>query len=811
MAFQPKPTDLMLEREDEGMVGESSFSDAELLDLFKECKKESFDNRWIWERGWMRNIHYVNNRQWIEYIRRSNEWRDVRLAKWFPKPVTNKIAEGVQALRAMFASVNIGVNVRPSGEDPKNVAVAAVADAYGPVLHEEHDMDNVMNEADFWFIVTGNVFGHTFLERDAKHGFDVIPFEQCVACKAIYSSDAIAEAGQVCPDCGANQFQPAMSPETGLPMEKRIPKGKGVTIALSPFELAFPTTYARFEDVPYVVRMRWRSKDYYTNHPVLKEQVASFNWSKAPSETSLQLFRSLPFHNDMGVAPFLGAASGSEELGAPEYEVTFRPCDKYPEGLVFRVLGDGNPIVLHLEESEAIPGPLPYVDAEGKPLFTYYHAGFEQRGGRVYCTSPLDGAIQKQNQLNQLDAFILMIIHRMSNPLWLVPKGAEIEKFTGEPGLVVKWNPLTVGGNAKPERVDGGGPNASLFQVRDGYLKDIEESLGTYDIIKGSKPSGVEAFSAMQLLVERSQSRFASAFKARGNFYKDWFKCALEIEREFGPERRQHSVLGPANSWVQQTFDNAQLQGSFSVIVEDGSQTPKTTLGIRAAVEHLNQLGFIDPSDPDQKYKVFQLFGQTRLSPSLDIHMQAALRKQQAFEEWAANPEEVAKSVMLMQEDVSQYQQQLAAIPPPVSPEPQQSTSLQVSGANGDVKQTQQPMPAEPQQDPAAMLPQPPSMTARTPLAWKPWFNAPIHKQEFLKWANSDRMVQLLAKTPGLEPILTAHLAEIDAALAAEMALMAPAPAQKGGGAGRSMANSNNESTKGVQPGQKGAAQDGTA
>jgi hypothetical protein len=112
-----------------------------------------------------------------------------------------------------------------------------------------------------------------------------------------------------------------------------------------------------------------------------------------------------------------------------------RPCDKYPGGLVLRFLGDGaNPIVLHQEEDEAIPGPLPYVDAMGKPVFTFTHAAFEQRGGRVYGTSPLDGVIQKQNQLNQLDAFILMIVNRMSNPLWLVPKGAEIEKFTGAAG-----------------------------------------------------------------------------------------------------------------------------------------------------------------------------------------------------------------------------------------------------------------------------------------------------------------------------------------------------------------------------------------
>lgn len=783
----------------------SGFSDDELLDLFKDCKKESFDNRWIWERGWMRNIHYVNSRQWIEYVRRSNEWRDVRLAKWFPKPVTNKIAEGVQALRAMFTSVNIGTNVRPSGDDPKNVAVSAVAESYGPILHEEHDMDNIMSEADFWFIVCGNVFGHTFLEYDAKHGFDVIPFEQCVTCKNIYSTDMIAEAGQKCPDCGANQFIPAVSPETGEPMEKRLPKGKGVTIALSPFELAFPTSYSRFEDVPYVIRMRWRAKSYYENHPELKIQTAGFNWQKAPTENSLQLFRSLPYHNDMGVAPFLGPNNSGEEEGAPEYEVWFRPCDKYPEGLVFRALGDSTPIILHLEESEALPGPIPYQDAEGKPLFTFYHAPFEQRGGRVYGTGPLDGAIQKQNMLNQLDAFILMIIHRMSNPLWLVPKGAEIEKFTGEPGLVVKWNPLTVGGNAKPERVDGLGPNQALFAVRDGYLKDIEEALGTYDIIKGTKPSGVEAFSAMQLLVERSQSRFATAFKARGGFYKSWFKCALEIEREFGPERRLHSVLSPANTWVQQTFKNAQLQGSFTVIVEDGSMTPKTTLGVRAAVEHLNQLGFLNPQDPDQKHKVYELFGQTKLSPSLDIHIQAALRKQQAFEEWAANPEAQQESITAAQQDFEGYQAQLASVQPP--PEPQQPQQTAISGQNGDVKVQTQP---QPQEDMGAMLPQPPSITLRTPLAWKRWYNATIHKQEFLKWANSDKIVQLLAQNTALESILDAHLAEMDMALAQEMALMAP-PQPQGGGAGRSMANSNNESTKGVQPGQKGAAQDGTA
>jgi hypothetical protein len=757
--------------------------DDTLLDLHKRHKKESFDNRWIWERTWMRNLHYVNNRHWITYVQKSNEWRDVRLAKWVPKPVTNKVGEGTQALRAMLASVNIGVNVRPVGANPENVAVAAVGDELSPLLHEEHDMDAVMNEGDFWFIVCGNVFLHTYLERDIKHGSTEVPYEQCQMCQAVSPVDATTtDAGHTCPECGSPDLTPAIDPETGAPKVDYLPQGKGVTCALSPFELAFPNTYARFADVPYVIRLRWRSKDYYEHNPVLKPQVAHIKWGKAPSEQSLQLFRSLPFHSDLGVAPFLGVAGGaSEELGISEYEHWIRPCDQYPKGLVFRVVGDNAPIILHLEEDEAIPGPLPYVDATGQPVFTFDHAAFEQRGGRVYGTSPLDSIIPKQNQLNQLDSMMQMIIQRTANPLWLVPKGAEIEKFTGEPGLVVKWNPLTVGGSAKPERLDGIGPGAWMFQVREMYLKDIEEGLGTYDIVKGSKPAGVEAFSAMQLLVERSQSRFATAFKARGNLYKSWYKFALELEREFGPDERTRNVLSPARTWTHKMFKNADLQGSFSVVVEDGSMTPKTTLGMRASIEHLNSLRFLDPNDPDQRYRVFQKFGQTDLAPSLDIHMQAALRKQQAFEEWAQNPEAQQQSMQQAQQAVMQYQQQVAAIPPP--PEPT------VAGPDG------QPMPA-PAPDPAAMLPPPPSPTKFTPLAWKPWFSAPIHKQEFLKWANSDKVIEMVSQNPALEALLVAHLTEMDGALAQIQMQQAQAQAgpPKPGGAGQAMSNSNHES-----------------
>lgn len=748
----------------------STWTDEQLLKLAEKAKKESFQHRSIWERLWMRNIHFVNFRQWIMYVAKFNEYRDIRTAKHVPRPVSTKPREVVQALRAMFSAVNIGASVRPNGSDPKNIAVASIADDYNPVLHAVHDMDSVLNESDYWFLTTGNSFLHTYFEYDTKHGYDTDEFEACTACGVVTQSSAISEAGNVCPDCGNNAFTPATDPDTGEPLEPRIvPRGKGVTIALSPFEILFPNTYSRFEDVPYVIRLRWRSREYYENHPVLGPMFEEKrpSWQKAPSEQSLQLFRSLPHQNESGVVPFTGSSSntgaGSDEEGLPEYELWHRPCDAYPDGLVIRWAGDSSPILLHLEETEAIPGPLPYRDADGAPLFTFTHAAFEQVGGRIYGTGPIDAIVPIVQQLNQLDSHFMMIIGRMSNPLWLVPKGSEIERFTGEPGLVVKWNPLTVGGNAKPERIAGEGPHGSFFQIRDMYEQRIEQAAGTQDILKGQKPAGVEAYAALDLLKQLSESRFSSAFKARGNLYKDWFKFALEIEREFGPDERTKAILSPARTYTLETFKRAQLQGSFSVVVEDGSQTQKTTLGIRAAVEHLNSLGFVNPQDPDQKYKIYQLFGLSELSPGLDRHVQKALQKQEAFEKWAQDPAAQQESFAQMQQAVGAYEQQLAQAQP-------------------------DPMTGAPAIGP------PPSPTKFTPLEWKPWYNAAIHRQEFLKWTNGDRVGELLAQNPALEAVLVAALTEMDMALQQQMMLEAgPQPARPGGGIGQQMANSNAE------------------
>ena len=114
----------------------AGYDDKELLELWETCKKESFTERWVFERQWLRNIYYVMGRQWIEYNSRDGAWKDKRMAKWIPRPVTPKCGETVQAIRAMFTAIKLGVNCRPYGYDPQHVSTGSTADQLAPVLHD---------------------------------------------------------------------------------------------------------------------------------------------------------------------------------------------------------------------------------------------------------------------------------------------------------------------------------------------------------------------------------------------------------------------------------------------------------------------------------------------------------------------------------------------------------------------------------------------------------------------------------------------------------------------------------------------------
>lgn len=719
-----------------------------LLDLFDKVKKEATEYRWIWEREWLRDLYYVMNRQWIYYNPTRREWVDKRLPKWVPRPVTNKMAETLQAIRTNFGAVNLNVVCRPVSNDSTSIAAADIVDQMSPLIHDEHLMDQVMREADYWLIATGMAVLQISWDLDTRSNKVFIPIEQCLVCGLESDSAAIAQASNFCPQCGNQQFVPKNQPD-GTPAGNMRAFGKGKTCALSPFEWAAPPNITRWDDLPYIIRMRWRDKHWFeANHPDL---IPKLRWEKSPTERSMMLYKSLALANDIGQGStfaYLGSAAAHTIEGQTEFDLWMKPTPDYPKGLVLRVWGDQSPVLAQLPE-EGLPGPFPYCDIEGNPLFPFVSAQYEQVGGRLYGRSAISPLIQKQDQLNQLDSLVQLCVQRTANPVWVVPENAGIAHFTGEPGLVMKWNPLAAGGQAKPERVPGVPLDQSLMAYREQIIKDIEDLSGAFDIIKGQKPAGIEAFSALQLLVERSQSRFTSVFQSRGEMYRQWFALAIELERKFGPDQRSAAIVEPNKGYTFRHFQNAQLQGEVLFAIEDGSNMPKTKLGERAAIEQAGQMMLLNPNDPDQKFALLQKFGLSDLVPTLNTHVQAALQIQDAFEQWLASPQ------------------------------------------------------------------------GPSPLVVKPWMDPHVHYVERVKWINSDRMREIMATNPAIEPILTAHILQLQAM---QMGLPAPGvmppptgpmagppgppgqgpalggphagpPPPKLGGGGQAMANSNRNMT----------------
>lgn len=731
-----------------------------LYDTWKKAHRECFAGRDVFERQWWRLLLYILGRQWIYFDKNAGQWLDKRLSKWIPKPVTNKIAETVAAILSVFQGVQLSVSVKPIGTNPKDVQAAETASRYETPLREEHNMERVEADGDFHLIALGNVFWHLWWDTSGGGEFTFIPYEQCLVCMKVSTPVEIKKAGDVCPECGNQQFTEAVD-DNGEPVGYRFSPGRGRTDAVSPLEVALPAVYTNADDSPIMVRVRWRTKDYCVdNYPA--EVVEKMVWEHSSTERTLQLYRGLATATEIGSMPAGATPQGDTEAeGITEYELWMKPCRKYPQGLVARFAGDGENATCIKIPTEGLPGPLPLTTPQGERVWPWIHIGYEHFGGRLWHRSPLEHLIEKQNQINQIDSLIQLIIQRTANPVWLEPKGAEVKKFTGEPGLVVKYNPLIAGGNAKPERIEGAQVPSSLVKIREMLLADIENLAGTYDIIKGQKPTGVEAFSALQLLVERSQSRYGPVLKNRGKAYRRWFSIALEMERKWGPDERAIAVLGPNGSYSRQAFKRVDLIGSVRIEVEDGSQMPKTSLGKRAAIEQLRNFGVIDPRNPDTAYRVLQIFGQTDLWPGLDYDVKSALAEQDAFEQWALTVQ-IAPPQMLTGPAG-------AAIMDPATNQPAMS---------------------------------PPQPSIPPPGQAEIWHNHMVHAAEHRKWANGDTMQRLMKEKPDLKPYVTWMIQQHDMVLQAQAEAQAMAQGGgagagkdgKGVGGGRAMSNSNAES-----------------
>ncbi len=189
---------------------EKRYSD--LNERFEKYLKRGGSNRQAFERSWYRHAAYYAGSQWLFLDRADGQsyWRPKRLPKWFPTPVTNKIAEAVDDNVSSLIQDPVKIDWIPMTHDPADLASAEVASSIDDVIADEVGRVDSRREIATWAAVTGNAFLESFYDNSDKFGTVFMQYDQCTECGyADKPGEFTSEGVDSCPRCASDLIAPA--------------------------------------------------------------------------------------------------------------------------------------------------------------------------------------------------------------------------------------------------------------------------------------------------------------------------------------------------------------------------------------------------------------------------------------------------------------------------------------------------------------------------------------------------------------------------------------------------------------------------
>lgn len=601
--------------------------------------------RYSYERDWFRNVLFLLGIQWITYSPSTRKWKPRKIDKWVPRPVTNKFAPIAMSMIQVMSQKDPVVRARAGGDDPADIAAAAVADKNFGVILKEAEAKEARRLAAAWKALTGSAIYHPNYDNDPIYGTTFVQHMLCQTCQKTFApdqepaekpmpqgemggQDSGAQQGPVCPFCGSPNVMDG-PPGVG----ENLPNGKCNIEVFSPFETFMTLEGKSWKSVSTLIARRRYDLDTI-KRKYGRDDLEPDNNSNTGGAIGLNLLRAIAYAagNTMyGTGIASGRGIGDDESITLD-QLWVRPCSEYPEGLVAVFANDQC-----INEDDLKEG-IPYRKKDGNPIWPWHLSRFDLIPGRMLGRTPLDDVAGKQEQRNKLEALIHLIVTRCANPLWLIAKGIGITPITGEPGQVVEgnWamNPLL-----KPERVSGDNIPTSLIAWLEKTDKDMEEVGGIFEVLKGSAPPGVTAGTALRLLLERAYTRFTPVAQQDEETWQEVCQDLLVIFQQFGTAERINKIQGPGNTWEINRFRNADIDGSIDIIVEAGSSLPKSAVGEQALIQDMIAMKLINPMDPQVQYKILQTFGKTDLLGDTDLNIRAAQRENWDFINQGVMPE----------------------------------------------------------------------------------------------------------------------------------------------------------------------------
>lgn len=673
---------------------------------------------WAWER----NQLMVDGRQWIVYSgnkETGGTWQPLKVTKeneYIPRPVTNYMYDIYQTLKGYLLKSKPRISVRPNSQSNRDKDAAKlatlVAESNVERLHQEENDEYAAS----CLLMYGTVFQKDYWDMSYVSQIEVPQMVQ------VPITDPLT--GQV---IGMNEVE--ARDENGDVIKQKLPLGDVNTDVVEPYRIALDPLASDLHKARWIMEysiqpLAWIREMYGKEAPGYTGRVDEVK-QETQLNNSLRRFHQLKtssgirggfVQTDAG----LGAETILENMAVVK-EYYERPSQKHPNG---RLCVVANNIPLYIGESLSSGDDL----GDWHP---YSECRWEIVPGRFWGKSALDDACEIQKQINSIDAIITLTRKTMAIPQKLIPLGIGVEpgKMTGRPGNEIFYRQDGTG--SKPEVIQPAGVHESVFAEREMKLQDLKNVSGAIDILKGDRPPGVTAASALSMLYEVGTGKLFPVLNRWKRFKESSQKKQLKLTAKNYKEPRPEFIrmLKMKNREISEesinNFIGSDLYDNCNVLIEAGSNVPKLQAAEQALlmetaatgalaldqpanrIEFLSRLGiqgFDADVGPDSKRASWEndLLANLQYSPDnkpvvliTDNHaihkeIHANYTKQPSFMSLPLEVQQaffmhIQEHEMFEQQEMQMQAMQAAVVGAPMQPQPQQTgTSSQPQSASGN-------------------------------------------------------------------------------------------------------------------------------
>jgi hypothetical protein len=553
---------------------------------------------------WERNHMMLDGKQWIVYDGdkgRGGQWKTLqvnRANEYIPRPVTNYLFDIYQTLKSYLIQNKPRSTVVPNTQDYKDKQAAKLANLVCETNWERLKEDKNYESAAAAGVAYGTVFKKTYWDISTIQMARVPRVEE----QPVQDPTTGAILGY--------EEKEVVDPMTGDVVYDEMPLGDVNTCVVEPYRIAIDPIATDLHVARWVMEysiqpMGWVKETYGREGDGYTGLVDTVKAEKMLSP-ELQRFYALKTSSGTQTPGNLNVNSGSDEMVEDAVvlkEYYERPSPKYPKG---RLVAVANNVVLYAGDS-------PYSGPELGDWHPYSEFRWEIVPGRFWGKSPIDACVEIQKQINSIDAAIILTRKTMAIPQKLVPTDSGIKRgeWTGRPGQEIHFRP----GGTPPSTIPPAGVDPQVWKEREQKLEDLKNISGAIDILKGDRPPGVTAASALEMLFEVGTGKLRPVLDRWKVFVESDQKKGLRLTAQRYKEPRPEFIrmLAAKNKELpEETINNflgTDLYDNCNVKIEAGSNIPKLQSAEKALLIQLAQIGTLNLEDPANKLEFNKRMG----------------------------------------------------------------------------------------------------------------------------------------------------------------------------------------------------------